>query len=149
MILCDSVRELFKRWLRFNAVGALGIFVQLLCVFLLGSLAQMNSLAATSLGVEAAVLHNFVWHEHFTWTDRRRIVSGHAALWWRFLAFNGTTGVISIGGNLVFVLLLVNYANAPLLIANCIAIAACSLANFIVNDRFIFRARNIGIARDL
>ena len=134
---------MLKRWLKFNAVGAVGICVQLLFVALLGSVAEMNSLAATALGVEAAVLHNFVWHEHFTWADRRGIGYRHAAFWRRLIAFNGTTGVVSIGGNLLVVWLLMTYTRTPLLVANCTAIAACSVVNFAVNDRLIFRSRNV------
>lgn len=135
--------EMLKRWLKFNAVGALGICVQLFFVFLFRSAAEMNSLAATALGVEAAVLHNFVWHEHFTWADRRGIGYRHSAFWRRLIAFNGTTGVVSIGGNLLLVWLLVTHTRTPLLVANCTAIAACSVVNFAVNDRLIFRSRNV------
>ena len=135
--------EMLKRWLKFNAVGALGICVQLLFVALLGSVAGMNSLVATALGVEAAVLHNYVWHEYFTWADRRQIQYGHTAFWRRLIAFNGTTGMVSIGGNLLLVWLLETYTHAPLVVANCTAIAACSGVNFAVNDRLIFRSRNV------
>lgn len=58
------------RWCKFNLVGALGIVVQFAALFLLKSLLHFNYLAATALAVEAAVLHNFAWHERFTWSDR-------------------------------------------------------------------------------
>ncbi|MGB6485126.1 MAG: GtrA family protein [Candidatus Acidiferrales bacterium] len=49
-----------KRWLKFNTVGAMGICVQLLAVYFFGYMLEADSLWATALGVEAAVLHNFV-----------------------------------------------------------------------------------------
>jgi putative flippase GtrA len=137
---CSRERSLaiVRRWMKFNLVGAMGICVQLLAVYFFASLLNAQALVATALGVEAAVLHNFVWHEHFTWADRRATASARATLCLRLLAFNCTTGTISIGGNLVFVSLLIVRAHAPLLVANAAAIAACSLLNFAVNDRIIF-----------
>jgi putative flippase GtrA len=60
------------RWLKFNFVGALGIGVQFAVLFLLKSLLHFDYLVATAIAVEAAVMHNFVWHEQFTWVDRAK-----------------------------------------------------------------------------
>lgn len=130
---------LLERWLKFNAVGAMGICVQLLAVYLFGSVLKASSLWATALAVEAAVLHNFVWHEHFTWTGRRAATRRHVFL--RLLGFNATTGAVSIAGNLLFVSLLMRTAHTPLLAANLLSVAACSLINFVVSDKFVFRAQ--------
>jgi putative flippase GtrA len=127
-----STHSGFVRWLKFNAVGAIGIAVQLGALALLTSALKINYLLATGLAVEAAVLHNFIWHEAFTWADRRapnRLM--------RLLKFNLTTGVFSIAGNLAFTNVLaesgVNY-----LAANAISVALCSVINFFLNDRFVF-----------
>ena len=67
------------RWLKFNVVGGIGIVVQFAALFLLKSVLHFNYLAATAIAVEAAVVHNFVWHEQFTWADRiKSIVAPHA-----------------------------------------------------------------------
>ena len=58
------------RWLKFNAVGASGIVVQLVTLTVLKSALKMDYLFATALAVEAAVVHNYFWHERFTWADR-------------------------------------------------------------------------------
>ena len=128
---------LLRRWLKFNAVGAMGICVQLLAVYLFGYMLEADSLWATALAVEAAVLNNFFWHEHFTWTDRRVVTRRH--LLYRLLGFNATTGVVSIAGNLLFVSLLMREVHAPLLAANLLAVVACSLINFVVSDTIVFR----------
>jgi putative flippase GtrA len=60
------------RWCRFNFVGGIGIAVQFVALFLLKSVLHFNYLAATAIAVEAAVVHNFVWHEQFTWADRTK-----------------------------------------------------------------------------
>ena len=63
-------RPKFVRWCKFNFVGGIGIGVQFAALFLLKGVLHFNYLAATAIAVEAAVVHNFVWHEQFTWVDR-------------------------------------------------------------------------------
>ncbi|MGA2416791.1 MAG: GtrA family protein [Candidatus Sulfotelmatobacter sp.] len=59
----------WPRFLKFSLVGALGIAVQFGVLALLTAI-QINYLLATGLAVECAVLHNFLWHQRFTWSDR-------------------------------------------------------------------------------
>jgi putative flippase GtrA len=121
------------RWLMFNAVGAIGIAVQLAVLTLLKSGLGLNYLLATGLAVEAAVLHNFFWHERFTWSDRRAQTSLG-----KLVKFNLTTGGLSILGNIVAMKFLVEVAGLEYLFANLLSIAACSVLNFFVADRAIF-----------
>ena len=65
-----SWRSTAIRWLKFNLVGGIGIAVQLLALVLLKTGLHLNYLVATALAVETAVIHNFLWHERFTWADR-------------------------------------------------------------------------------
>jgi putative flippase GtrA len=129
------------RWLKFSAVGGIGIGVQLALLAALKSGLHLDYLLATALAVEAAVIHNFVWHERFTWADRRS--AGSLA---RFARFNATTGAISILENLALMKLLMDNSRLHYLLANGITIATCSVINFLVSDRFVFRAD--GFARD-
>ena len=62
---------LLHHWLKFNSVGAIGIVVQLAAPAILKGWLQVEYLLATALAVEAAVLHNFIWHERWTWAERR------------------------------------------------------------------------------
>jgi len=133
----STSRQLGWRWIKFNLVGAIGVVVQLVALALLTSMG-VNYLAATALAVEAAVLHNFVWHEHFTWADRASLTPRQ----WlsRLVRFNLTTGVISIAGNLLLMRLFSGQLHIPVLIANLLAIATCSLANFVVSHLLVFRS---------
>ena len=97
---------------------------------------HFNYLLATALAVEAAALHNFLWHERYTWADR--VDPSWRKSWPRLLRFNLTTGGISIVGNLVLMKLLVGEFRFNYLIANCAAIGLCSLLNFFVSDKVIF-----------
>lgn len=88
------------------------------------------------------VIHNFSWHEHYTWADR-----GSAQKFARFLKFNLSTGAFSIGGNLLAMKLLVDGAGMNYFLANILSIAACSILNFLVADRFVFLKRVRELAR--
>jgi len=125
-------RSTAMRWLKFNLVGGIGIAVQLLALVLLKAVLQVNYLVVTALAVETAVTHHFLWHERFTWADRT------GAGFTRFLKFNLTTGLFSIGGNLLLMKLLVGFGHLNYLPANGIAITACSVVNFLVSDGFVF-----------
>ena len=127
------------RWLKFNSVGGLGIGVQLLVLTVLTELMGLHYLPATALAVEAAVLHNFVWHERWTWLDRT--AGNRQASWHRLLRFNLSTGVISILGNLALMSVFVGWAGLQPTAANLITIAVCHVFNFLASDRFVFRPR--------
>ena len=136
----------FVRWWKFNFVGAIGIGVQFAALFLLKSVLGFNYLFATAFAVEAAVVHNFVWHEQFTWVDRIKLdrieLQGLQPPWRqslpRFLRFNLTTGAVSIVGNLALMKVMVGEGQMNYLVANAIAIALCSIANFVVTDTWVF-----------
>lgn len=127
----------FGRWLKFNLVGAMGMAVQFAILALLTSALRVPYLMATAAAVECAVLHNFAWHERFTWADRP--LRGKSAVAGRWAHFNLSTGAVSLGGNLALMRILVGSAHAPLLLANCASVAACSVVNYLVNDRWVFR----------
>ena len=130
----QSSTRLLARWLKFNFVGALGIAVQLATLVFLKTGLRLHYMVATALAVETAVIHNFLWHARYTWADRQT-----RALTVRFITFNATNGALSIMGNVVMMRLLVEGAHLPYLAANGVAVAACSIANFLLSDRFVFR----------
>jgi len=123
------------RWLKFNFVGGIGIGVQLAVLTVLKTGLHFNYLRATALAVEAAVIHNFIWHERFTWKDREKTTSPLV----RFIKFNLSNGLLSIAGNLLLMKLFTGVLHFNYLIANLIAIIVCSLANFLVSDRLVFQ----------
>lgn len=128
----------WMRWMKFNAVGAIGIAVQLIALAILKTILHMPYLIATALAVEAAVIHNFLWHERFTWADRASRGSIP-----RFLKFNLTTGMFSIVGNVFLMKWFVGYLGFPYLTANGAAIALCSIANFAVSHHAVFKASRL------
>ena len=140
----DASPSKLVRWCKFNFVGGIGVGVQFVVLFLLKSVMQFNYLFATAIAVEAAVVHNFVWHEQFTWVDRMQ--SDSAEPRWRrslprLIRFNLTNGAVSILGNLALMKVMVGQGHMNYLLANAIAIALCSVGNFLVSDEWVFSER--------
>jgi putative flippase GtrA len=136
----NSIRaNILVRWLRFNLVGGIGIAVQLVLLFSLKSILHFNYLAATALAVEATVIHNFLWHERYTWADRVQLSWQNSLS--RLLRFNLTNGAVSIAGNLGLMKLMVDLGHMNYLVANAVAIALCSLVNFVVSNQYVFDGR--------
>ena len=135
-MIAESPRSIILRWLRFNLVGGLGIGVQIALLFLLKSVFGLNYLAATGVAVEVAVVHNFLWHERYTWVDRVR-PSWRKSLP-RLLRFNLTNGAVSIGGNLALMKIMVGVGHVNYLAANAVAIVVCSVFNFLLSDAYVF-----------
>jgi putative flippase GtrA len=157
--------KMFARWLRFNIVSGIGILVQFAFLFLMKSVLHLDYLTATAVSVEAAVVHNFLWHERYTWADRVQDSSTprtseaeaqnllgrmFAALkrcatqrprsssFSRLLRFNLTTGGVSIVGNLALMRVMVGAGHMNYFVANGIAIVLCSLVNFLVSEQWVF-----------
>ena len=126
----------FNSWLKFNLVGVIGIPVQLSVLALLKSGLGMHYLIATGIAVETATLHNFLWHERWTWSHRTQ--ASPAGVFGRLVKFHVSNGLISIGGNLLVMWLLVSRLQIAYIGANLVAMAACALANFWASDRLVF-----------
>lgn len=125
---------MIERWLRFNAVGLAGIAVQLIALAALKHIAELSVLTATAIAVEIAVLHNFYWHERWTWRTAGTPGMGH-----RLLRFHLANGLVSIASNLVWMRVLAGTLGIHYLLANGISIAATALINFALSERFVFR----------
>jgi len=129
-------KRIFIRWIKFNSVGGIGIIVQLAALAVFRSWLKLDYLLATGLAVEMAVIHNFFWHERFTWADRPAARLTHSLL--RLAKFNASNGAVSIVGNLLLMRLLVGKLKFNYVLSNCFAIVICSLLNFLLGDRFVF-----------
>ena len=125
------------RWVRFNFVGVIGTLVQLSILGACTHWAKLPYLAAVIIAVECTILHNFLWHERFTWRDRICCSASERGI--RLLRFNSTNGGVSLAGNLLLMRLLVGEFQLPILLANAAAILACSIVNFVIGDQFVFR----------
>jgi dolichol-phosphate mannosyltransferase len=94
---------------------------------------------AAPIAVEIAVLHNFLWHERFTWRDRKYHAICERTI--RLCRFHAANGLISIVGNTLLTYALAECLAVPALGAAIAAIALCAPANFWVADRWVFASR--------
>jgi putative flippase GtrA len=123
------------RWGKFNLVGAMGMAMQLAALAAINHCAPGHYLYATAAAIEIAVLHNFVWHLHYTWRDRR---GGSAMV--QLVRFHLSNGLVSMVGNLALMRVLVEGVRVPVLVANGIAVLCCSVANFCLGNCWAFAA---------
>lgn len=130
---------LIQRWIAFNGVGSLGILVHLGLLAILLRRFDVPYLWATGIAVECAVLHNFLWHQRWTWRDRPITSSSQIiGRLWRFHVLNG---FVSLGGNLLIARVLTGEFRADPLAANIAAIMVCSMLNFAASELLVFRRR--------
>jgi putative flippase GtrA len=122
------------RFVRFNVVGIAGFIVQVTALIALDRMG-LPVVPATALAVEAAILHNFAWHERWTWAG---MTTGSRA--GRLARFHLSNGIISIAGNIVVTSVLA-HGGAPLVVANVAAVLTCSLLNFAAAHVWVFCAK--------
>ena len=130
------MKEVALRAVKFYAVGALGIAVQLIALYFYKPVLDPHYLWATALAVETAILHNFVWHELWTWSDRPSSGGERLMRLWRFHISNG---LLSLAGNVLLMRLLVGTLGMHYLLANAISIASLAVANFLLSELYVFR----------
>ena len=125
------------RFGRFGLVGIAGGAVQVVLFEVLVKFLRLPRVAAAPIAVEIVLVHNFFWHERFTWRDRGREGLGQRTtrLWW----FHVTNGLVSLAGNTALIFLLERQLKAPALPSAIAAIAFCAPANFVLADRCVYR----------
>ena len=141
-----------RRVSRFVTVGVLGFVLQLTVLALLTSVAHWPWLPATIVAVELAVIHNFLWHERWTWVDR---FTGHQGSsfarreprFTRFVRYNAMTGLTSIAGNAGLMLAYVGLMGLSPIVGNLLSVVTLSAMNFVMSDRCVFRSVNSGPRR--
>ena len=121
------------RAIRFYTVGAMGVVVQLSALTALMTGVGLSHWISTALAVEMAVLHNFVWHQRWTWGDRPS-----EQCYRRLIRFHLTTGLLSIASNVIVTALLIEKAGMPYLAANLLSIAAASVLTYLLADHQVF-----------
>ncbi len=112
----------FLRWIKFNAVGGVGIGVQLAALAVLRSWLKLDYLLGTG--------------ERYTWADRPATRPMQSLV--RLAMFNASNGAVSMVGNLVLMRLLVGEMKLNYVASNLVAIVVCSLVNFLLSDRLVF-----------
>lgn len=135
MASAASTRSTHSRVGIFTLVGVIGYGVQTAVLWLLVGRLEMAVVPATLAATEAAVLHNFLWHVAWTWSDRP---AGARAAAGRLVRFNLSNGGFSLVGGAAIMALLVDALGVHYLVANLVAVLAVAVVNFFASDRFVF-----------
>ncbi len=122
-----------QRFSKFALIGTVGTALQLTLLMLLIRSTHLSVTAANTLAVELTLLHNFLWHERFTWPNRPT-----HSISMRLLRFHLGNGSTSLLGNAITTYYLVHCFHTAAILAALLSIALCSLANFLLADRWIF-----------
>jgi len=141
--------DTIARWGKFNLVGVVGMAVQLGALALINRLAPGHYMLATAAAIEITLLHNFVWHLHYTWRDRFPTLNAknafrmgqpgdRSALAGHLIRVHLSNGLVSMVGNLALMPVLVEGMRIPVVAANAIAILCCSIVNFCLGDQWAF-----------
>ena len=125
-----------SRWLVFNAVGVFGALLQLTVLAVLVHGVAVHYLLATVAAVECAVLHNFLWHERWTWRDRP--AGSRAERLSRLVRFHLLNGAVSFAGNVALMAILSGRFGLTPVVANIAAVTACSHVNFAGSEWRVF-----------
>jgi putative flippase GtrA len=139
----EASRSAARRWLTFNGVGILGFLLQLAVLGGLIRLLGVHYLVATVVAVEAAILHNFYWHQRHTWRDRPTFGMSTRRRLVRFHLLNGT---VSLAGNALVMLLLTGSLGVDPVRANIVAVVTCSIVNFFGSEMLVFRTAAVVLA---
>ncbi len=126
--------SVLRRWCRFNLVGLVGMGVQLGTLAMLNRLWPAHALASSVLALEVTLVHNFLWHERYTWRDRRAQGRRLTRLW----RFHISNGAVSLAATLLLIPIATRWLRVPLVAANFAVILLCSFANFFAGDRWTF-----------
>ena len=82
------------------------------------------------------MLHNFLWHERFTWGDREPLNFQQRMV--RLFRFHAGNGLISLAGNAALTYALVEWLELPAMVSAAAAIVLCAPANFLLADRWVY-----------
>jgi dolichol-phosphate mannosyltransferase len=125
----------YLRFAKWTFVGGLGLGIKTGVLVLGHEWMGLDYLAATVLAVEAAILHNFCWHQCWTWRDRP--VDGLSVAV-RLMRFHAGTAMVAFVVNVVFMRLLVEFAGMHYVFASLLCAPAVGLVNFVIAEFLIF-----------
>lgn len=132
-----SFWQTLRRYIRFGIVGASGVLVDMVFLFLFSDpkMLALNLSLGKALAAEIAIVNNFIWNEFWTFGD----ISAHQSRWQarlaRFLKFNSIC-LAGIGLSILLLNLQVRFVAMNVYLANLIAIVIVSLWNFGLNLKF-------------
>jgi dolichol-phosphate mannosyltransferase len=116
---------------RFLLVGASGVLVNSVALFVLYGKAGLPLLVASALSVELAIANNFVWNDWWTFGRTRRSLA-------RFVKFN-LASLVGLAVTTSTAWLLVQQAGVDYLLANLAGIGLATACNFLASVQWTWK----------
>lgn len=132
LVIAMSASRVF-RWLW---VSTLGLGLQMAILALLCRVVGLPVAVATSIAVCCAVLHNFLWHERWTWADRTTPTAVSRLR--RFKRFCGLGVLSGLAGTVSLTAVGFHLLGLPLPLANLVAVVSLGVFNLFGAERWIF-----------
>jgi dolichol-phosphate mannosyltransferase len=121
--------DYWRRFIKFNLVGLLGVFVNegILVLLVLGGLYYVY---ASALAIEVSIVSNFLLNDYWTFHDRR-----HGHIGSRLVKFNGLM-IIGLLVNLAILYLGTNYLSIHYALSNLVGIGAAFLVRYWLSVKY-------------
>ncbi len=84
------------RALRFGMVGLSGVVANLAALHLFAAVLRLPEVASSALAIEASIVWNFLWHDTFTFRDRRGTAGGRLARLARYHAVSAVSALVQL-----------------------------------------------------
>lgn len=134
-MILKLIRSLFTvRFLAFSIVGAIGVLVNQVALFLLAYILGIYYLLAAAFSFEIALLNNFILNE--IWTFRKRNPSSPS--WLRLIKFHASR-ILGFIATMVTLFLITEFLGIHYLISNIIAIGVGTFINYFTSDLWVWR----------
>ncbi len=134
-----AVIHLLLRGTKFNLVAWLGMLVNSGCLYLFKGILGVPLIPASLMSIEIAIVHNFIWHRHWTWGDRD---GEHPPPFLKqLLIYNLMTGLVDLVANVTVLWLLTTFLDIYYLIANVAGMILGPFIKFWLNEKVIFKKR--------
>jgi putative flippase GtrA len=132
-----SLLPLLIRFLKHNLVGLQGLLWKMIVMVLFKEVLKAGYLLSTVCAVEVVLLHNFFWHQHWTWKDRSEGLTFYLLLF-RLMRYHFCTGLTAMVVNLGMMRLLVGALGVHYLPALLLATGFSGTLNFLMAALVIF-----------
>jgi dolichol-phosphate mannosyltransferase len=129
--------HLGKRFQKFILVGALGLLVNQLFLFIFSDGANMALHFASPISIFLSMIVTFTLNEIWTWHDRG---SGHVI---HRIGLYFPINMVGLVINYLILQLLVDHTNMHYLIANLIGAGVAAVWNFLVNNSVTWRTQRV------
>lgn len=134
-----QTKERGIRLFKFGLIGASGLIVNNLFLWLFHGQLHLALELASPLAIGIAIFNNFTWNDLFTWGKERH--KRHFTYFHRLIRYYTSA---ALGGliNYVTLLVLTKVFDWPYILSNLTGIALGMISNFLLSEFWVFRKKS-------